>query len=104
METKATTEPARQRLQRQDCALLVIDIQEKLLPPIHERERLVRNAQLLLRVAKILELPTIATTQYSRGLGGVVPEIASLLPSTAASDKREAISGTTPPNPRAYCV
>jgi len=89
METKAITETARQRLQRQDCALLVIDIQEKLLPPIHERERLVRNAQLLLRLAKILELPTIATTQYARGLGAVVPAIASLLPSTAASDKLE---------------
>ena len=51
---KTTTETARQRLRRQDCALVVIDIQEKLLPPIHERERLVRNAQLLLRLAQIL--------------------------------------------------
>src|SRR5438270_824840 len=89
MEMKTTTETARQRLRRQDCALVVIDIQEKLLPPIHTRERLVRNAQLLLRLAHILDLPIIATTQYARGLGGVVPEIASLLPSPAASDKLE---------------
>src|SRR5207249_6453829 len=89
METKPAIETARQRLRRQDCALLVIDIQEKLLPPIHERERLVRNTQLLLRLAQILDLPIVATTQYARGLGGVVPEIASLLPSQAASDKLE---------------
>ena len=89
MEMKTTTETARQRLRRQDCALVVIDIQEKLLPSIHERERLVRNAQLLLRLAQILDLPIVATTQYARGLGGVVPEIASLLPSQAASDKLE---------------
>ena len=89
MEMKTTNETARQRLRRQDCALVVIDIQEKLLPPIHERERLVRNAQLLLRLAQILDLPIVATTQYARGLGGVVPEIASLLPAQAASDKLE---------------
>src|SRR2546423_10230157 len=89
METKPAIETARQRLRRQDCALLVIDSQEKWLPPIHERERLVRNTQLLLRLAQVLGLPMIATTQYAQGLGGVVPEIASLLPSTAASDKME---------------
>ena len=89
MEMKTTTETARQRLRRQDCALVVIDIQEKLLPPIHERERLVRNAQLLLRLAQILDLPIVATTQYARGLGAVVPEIASLLSSPEVSDKLE---------------
>src|SRR5438552_8767325 len=40
-------------------------------------------------MAQILDLPIVATTQYARGLGGVVPEIASLLPSQAASDKLE---------------
>ena len=62
------------------CALLVIDIQEKLLPPIFEKDRLVRNSQLLVRLVKSLSIPIVVTTQYSRGLGAVVPEIASLLP------------------------
>ena len=44
-------------LRPEDCALAVIDIQEKLLPPIFEKERLVRNAQLLVRLADILSLP-----------------------------------------------
>src|SRR5207248_11315112 len=89
METKPAIETARQRLRRQDCARVVIDIQEKLLPPIHERERLVRNAQLLLRLAQILHLPIVATTQYARGLCAVVPEVASLLSSPEVSDKLE---------------
>ncbi len=80
---------ARQPLEVERCALLVIDIQEKLLPPIHEKERLVRNTQLLLRLAGILKIPTIATTQYEKGLGKTVPEVAYLLPQSAFVDKLE---------------
>lgn len=78
---------ARTLLSKDNCALVVVDIQEKLLPPIHDRERLLRNAQLLLRLAKTLDLPVVATTQYSSGLGKTVPEIAALLPKTQPVDK-----------------
>jgi nicotinamidase-related amidase len=80
---------ARRPLQPDDCALIVVDIQEKLLPPIFNREQLVRNSQLLIRLAKLLHLPIIATTQYSKGLGGTVSEIASLLDGVAIYDKLE---------------
>lgn len=83
-------ELARRPLEAQECALVVVDIQEKLLPPIYEKERLVRNAQLLLRLAAILQVPVLATTQYAKGLGATVPEIATLLPGGAAPlDKLE---------------
>jgi nicotinamidase-related amidase len=82
-----TTELARRPLEADQCALIVVDIQEKLLPPIWEKERFVRNAQLLIRLAGILKIPTLATTQYSKGLGNTVPEIASLLPDTPTLDK-----------------
>jgi nicotinamidase-related amidase len=88
-ETSSYAEILRQPLQARRCALVVIDIQEKLLPPIYEKERLVRNSQLLLRLAKILCLPVIATTQYAKGLGHIVPEIASLLPPAEPLDKLE---------------
>ena len=88
-EVSSYAEIVRQPLSPQQCALLVIDIQEKLLPPIHEKERLVRNTQLLIRLAKILSLPVIATTQYSKGLGPMVAEISSLLPDTQPLDKLE---------------
>ena len=80
-------EMARRPLQAEQSALIVIDIQEKLLPPIFQREQLVRNAQLLIRAAAILKIPALVSTQYAKGLGGTVPEISSLLPGTAAIDK-----------------
>ncbi len=82
-------EAARQSLEVNQCTLLVVDIQEKLFPPIHDKERLLRNAQLLLRAAGVLKVPVIATTQYEKGLGKTVPEIASLLPEGKVIDKLE---------------
>lgn len=78
--TQDAKEAARLPLSPEQATLVVVDIQEKLLPPIHEKERLVRNSQLLLRLAGILKIPVVATTQYAKGLGKTVPEIASLLP------------------------
>lgn len=83
------TEIARQPLQADHCALIVVDIQQKLLPPIFQKEQLVRNSQLLIRLAGILKIPAIMTTQYAKGLGPTVPEIASLLPQAEPIDKQQ---------------
>ncbi len=83
------TEVARRPLEAEQCALIVVDIQEKLLPPIFSKESLLKNSQLLIRLANILSIPVMVTTQYSKGLGSVVPEIASLLADSAAIDKLE---------------
>src|SRR6201984_2410877 len=80
-------ERARRPLEPAQCALLVVDIQEKLLPPIFEKERLVRNSQLLIRLAGILQNPANMTAQYPKGLGNTVPEVASLLPETEPIEK-----------------
>jgi nicotinamidase-related amidase len=80
-------ELARRLLEPEQCALVVIDIQEKLLPPIFQKEQLVRNAQLLIRAAGILKIPALVSTQYVKGLGQTVPEISALLPGTDPVDK-----------------
>jgi len=80
-------ELARRQLEPEQCALVVIDIQEKLLPPIFQKEQLIRNAQLLIRSAGILKIPALVSTQYVKGLGQTVPEISSLLPGTDPVDK-----------------
>ena len=80
-------EMARRPLEAEQCALVVIDIQEKLLPPIFQKEQLVRNTQLLIRAATILKIPALVSTQYAKGLGGTVPAIASLLAGTEVIDK-----------------
>lgn len=69
------------------AVLVVVDLQEKLLPAIHERERILRNSLLLLRLAHVLELPVILTTQYRKGLGEIVPEITLAAPAIAPLDK-----------------
>jgi len=80
-------EMARRPLEADQCALIVVDMQEKLLPPIWEKERLVRNIQLLIRLAGILRIPALVTTQYAKGLGTTVPDIASMLPDNPPTDK-----------------
>jgi nicotinamidase-related amidase len=80
---------ARRSLDAAQCTLVVVDIQEKLLPAMLNREELVRNSRMLIRLATVLEIPVLLTTQYARGLGGTVPEIAELLPGVKAIDKVE---------------
>ncbi len=82
------SEIARRPLEAEQCALIVVDIQGKLLTGIWQKEQLVRNSQLLIRLAGILKIPAIVTTQYAKGLGGTVPEIASLLPEREPIDKQ----------------
>jgi nicotinamidase-related amidase len=85
--SSVSSEIARQPLEPQKTALIVIDVQEKLLPPIFQKEELVRNSQLLIRLASVLNMPALVTTQYAKGLGSTVPEVASLLPEAQPIDK-----------------
>ena len=80
-------EISRRRLVAEQCTLVVVDFQEKLLPPIFQKEQLVRNAQLLIRLSEIVKIPAVVTTQYAKGLGNTVPEVASLLPQAQPIDK-----------------
>lgn len=86
-EPAAYSEIVRRPLDPEQCALLVIDIQQKLLPPIFNNQQMVPNAQLLIRAAGILRIPALVSTQYAKGLGATVPEIAALLPQNEAIDK-----------------
>ncbi len=83
------TDVARQPLVAEHCTLIVVDIQEKLLPPIFNKDELVKNSQLLIRAANILEMPVLVTTQYAQGLGPVITEIASLVGNAPSIDKLE---------------
>jgi nicotinamidase-related amidase len=67
-------------LEKDRCALVVVDLQEKLLPAIFERDRVLRNTKLLIECAKILKIPVLFTQQYPRGLGETVPAIREALP------------------------
>lgn len=58
-----------------DSLLLIVDIQERLLPVMQDGARVVRNAGILLQAAQALDLPSLVTEQYPKGLGPTVSEI-----------------------------
>ena len=60
---------------RYNSQLLVVDVQEKLLPAIAASEQLVPNITFLLKAAQILNVTICISEQYPKGLGGTVPEI-----------------------------
>lgn len=64
-----------------ETALLVVDVQEKLLPKIDGAAALLRNVAFLIDAANLLEVEVLATEQYPKGLGPTVPELASKLAS-----------------------
>ncbi len=79
--------PANYRIPRSGTALLVVDIQERLLPAMFEKERVVQNSLRLVQGAKVLGIPTFVTEQYPKGLGPTVPEIAGALQPFAPLEK-----------------
>lgn len=68
------------RITRENTLGLIVDIQERLFPVIHEKETLLKNCQILIQGLNELRIPLIVTQQYSKGLGQTLPEIRSLIP------------------------
>lgn len=64
------------RIVREETAALIIDYQERLVPAMNEKERLIENSGILLAGLRELGIPMCITQQYTRGLGETVTEIA----------------------------
>ena len=58
----------------QSC-LIVIDMQERLVPAMQAPARTIRNASVLMQAANVIGIPVMMTEQYSKGLGATVPEL-----------------------------
>jgi nicotinamidase-related amidase len=63
-----------------DTALILVDVQAKLVPAMHAQEALIENLRRLVQGVRILEVPILWTEQNPAGLGPTLPEIAGLLP------------------------
>ena len=66
-------------LKTENTCLLVIDLQEKLMPAICGKEELLKRSAALIKGFKLLDIPVLVTQQYSKGLGPTVPQIAEAL-------------------------
>lgn len=59
-------------IQAQDSAVMLIDMQEKLLPLTIDATAIEKNCRWLLQIAQYLKIPIITTEQYPKGLGPTV--------------------------------
>jgi len=62
-------------LKPNDTMAIVVDIQERMLPVIDRHETLEKHCVTLIKGLKLLEIPTIVTQQYTKGLGMTIPSI-----------------------------
>lgn len=67
-------------INRENSALLLVDVQEMLLGGIHESEQLVDNCRWLLEVAKLVDVPVLASEQYPQGVGPTTDTLRNMLP------------------------
>lgn len=74
-------------LSAQRSVLVVVDVQERLLPAVRDQERIVRNTGLLLRAARELAVPVLVSEQYPKGLGPTVASLKELVPDGAMVEK-----------------
>lgn len=66
-------------MNRNHCLLLVVDVQQRLLPAIHDWQRLLDNVRWLVQVAQKMGVPVGASEQYPQGLGATHAELRNLL-------------------------
>ncbi|MCE5270621.1 hydrolase [bacterium] len=67
--------------------LLVVDVQERLMPVIDNTERVTLNIRRLVQGAGVLGLPVLATEQYPKGLGLTVASVRELLDNSCLREK-----------------
>jgi len=77
--------------------LLVVDLQDRLMPAIHGGEDVLRNVKILLEAARRLKVPVTVTEQYPKGLGDTVPPVREALPPEAVTLTKTTFSSARDP-------
>lgn len=88
-------------LSRASSRLLVVDVQEKLIPVLSRGDEMLRNCLLLVRGAQVLGVPVAATEQYPRGLGRTAEPLRGLLgaiPEKLRFSSAEVLAWNEPPS------
>ena len=75
------------RLHHDECALFVIDVQERLLPLIHTTKEVERRIATAVAGARVLGMPVIVTEQYPKGLGRTAGMVAEAVKGIAPIEK-----------------
>lgn len=75
------------RIEREHTIALVVDFQEKLVPAMNDKDKLIHNSCILLEGLKVLDVPMVITQQYTKGLGMTVEEITQAVGTAEYIDK-----------------
>ena len=76
------------RFSQANVQMLMVDIQERLLPSIDRQDTVLRNAKILCAAAKELRIPVKATEQYPKGIGPTVAELRDAAAGGALFEKK----------------
>lgn len=66
-------------INKENTVLLVVDMQEKILAAMSNKEQLIENSERLIKAINVLQLPIISTVQNKKGLGATLPIISDIL-------------------------
>ena len=66
-------------LSRNNSALVIIDIQERLVAAMSKRDKVIENCIHLIEASRLLQIPVILTEQYPKGLGPTVDKIKDVI-------------------------
>lgn len=75
------------RILKEETVAVIVDVQERLFPHIHNHQQLANNIKILIEGLKTLEVPIKVTEQYKKGLGETIADIASLVTEYPHSEK-----------------
>ena len=73
----------------ENTRLIIVDIQERLLPALHENQAFLAACRQFITGSNLLGVPHIITEQYPKGLGATVPDIALLTPDAPKFSKTQ---------------
>ena len=83
-------------LKASDSLLLIIDVQERLAPHVHEQDRVIECCEWLMGVAEVVGVPIMATEHYPEGIGHTITRLKNRLPPEAILEK-DHFSGVSEP-------
>lgn len=75
------------RIERLDTVAVIIDIQDRLLPHMSEKNEVLKNTQKLVQGLSALGIEILVTQQYTKGLGSTVEPITEVMPAFAPIEK-----------------
>lgn len=74
-------------LQLDQSAIVIIDVQEKLAPVIHQRDQIIARIRWLGEIANELSVPIVVSEQYPKGLGISVDDLAKVIENARVVEK-----------------